>query len=132
MEALTDNPPPLPLHSDGLLSRWGFGDGDVLFDYICDHLEDHGVQVMDVDEAEVLRALVRKHLLPELRKHHEIELVDIDCNHNPIRARRVDGVDVTDLWRDSNQQQVTLRPDCVEVPVAAVLEEIRRSQATPA
>lgn len=125
-------PPPLQLHSDGLLSKWGFGDGDVLFDYICDHLEDHGVQVMDVDEPEVLRALVRRYLLPELRRHHEIELVDIDTHHNPIRARRVDGVDVTDLWYETRQSRVTLRPDSVEVPHEAVLEEINRcSRPTP-
>lgn len=127
-----DDPPPLWLFSQGLLSKWGFGDGDVMFDYIYD-LEDRGViDVMNVDEHAVLRGLVRRYLLPELRQHHEIELIDIETNHNPIRALHVDGIDVTDLWYEPSQQDVTLHPDSVTVPLDAVLEEIERcSRPTP-
>lgn len=80
------------LNVDCLLSKFGFGDGDV----ICDWWDDR----RDDDFAEwsmhaTLQALVRRYLIPEIEKRgHTIEVYDIVTIHNPIRARRIDGKEV--------------------------------------
>lgn len=107
--------PTLTLFADCLLSKWGFGDGDVPDAYL-DWCDDNGHPYPD-DWHTVLRTLVRTRLVPAL--HQRVEVVDIETIHNPIRAERVDGVDVPD-WR-SNDSGLTLTPECVEVPYVEVL-----------
>lgn len=116
MTTPADQPDRLVLRSDGLLSKWGFNDGDEPDAYL-DWCDDNGHPYPD-DWDTVLRTLVRTRLAPALDQH--VELVDIETLHNPIRAERVDGVDVTDLWYGSNAH-VTLTPEDVEVPYADVL-----------
>ena len=106
----------LTLWSDGLLSKWGFNDGDEPDAYL-DWCDEHGHPYPD-DWHTVLRTLVRTRLAPALDQR--VELVDIETNHNPIRAERVDGQDVTDLWRKT-EPGLTLSPESVEVPFADVL-----------
>jgi len=106
--------PTITLFSDGLLSKWGFGDGATPDEWL-DYLEEHGIDDQGVDFP--LAALVRKYLLPELRKHHRIDLIDIETSHNPIRAIFVDGIEID--WRGDNP--VTLTPEWVNVPLADAL-----------
>jgi hypothetical protein len=106
----------LTLISDGLLSRWGFNDGDVPDAYLdwCDANE----HPYPDDWNTVLRTLVRTRLVPALDQR--VELTDIETAHNPIRAVRVEGQDVTGCWSDSTAR-LTLTPECVEIPYADVL-----------
>lgn len=106
----------LTLISEGLLSRWGFNDGDVP-DIYLDWCDDHGHPYPD-DWHTVLRALVRTRLVPALDQR--VELVEIETNHNPIRAVTVDGQDVIELWYRS-EPGLTLTPEDVVVPYADVL-----------
>ena len=108
--------PALILFSESLLSKWGFHDGDIPDDYL-DWCDANGHPYPD-DWHTVLRTLVRTRLAPALEQR--VELVDIETNHNPIRATKVDGVDVTDRWYQT-EPAVTLTPDCVEVPYADIL-----------
>lgn len=108
--------PTLTLFADCLLSKWGFGDGDVPDAYL-DWCDDNG-HPYPGDWHTVLRTLVRTRLVPAL--HQRVEVVDIETSHNPIRAERVDGVDVRDWWRNTDSG-MTLTPECVEVPYAEVL-----------
>lgn len=128
----------LLLSADCLLSKWGFGDGGILFDYLWVALELDNTpageamggpaatsqevyqRFREVDEHAVLRRLVREHLVPALESAgHRLEVYDIETNHNPIRARSVDGVEVDDYDRDGANPQ--LRVEYVKVPREVVL-----------
>jgi hypothetical protein len=109
------NEPTITLHASGLLSKWGFSDGetpDAWFDYLAE-------QGVDWDDAEwPLTALVRRFLLPELAKHHAIEVYEIESIHNPIRASKVDGIEIDDY---AATPQVDLTPPWVDVPLSEAL-----------
>jgi hypothetical protein len=64
-----------------------------------------------------------------LTEHHEIELYDIETIHNPIRAERVDGVEID----DHEDNGVVLRPEFVDIPMADVVHiaESMRPTSTP-
>lgn len=116
------------LDSDSLLSKFGFNDGDMPED-VCDRIDRLGIPSERVDWHAVLRNLVRKYLLPELAKYHVVELTDIDTAHNPIRAWKVDGVEVREQWYGGPVDELT--PEGVDVPMSAVVEEIRHSLTDP-
>lgn len=109
--------------SDGLLSKWGFDDGSLPDSYL-DWLDEQGLDYPD-DDTEILRTLVRERLVPALDQH--IELVDIETSHNPIRASRVDGVDVEDCWY-GKQPNPELTPDAVFVTYRDVLDLAERAK----
>ena len=46
-----------------LLSKWGFGDGDMLYDFKVEH-------DLKVNSATLLVEVVKRYVLPELRRHH--------------------------------------------------------------
>lgn len=115
--------PHITLFSSSLLSKWGFNDGDTPEPWI-DWCEANGV-----DSSEVrfpLVALVREHLVPVIEQ--TIEVVQIGTSHNPIRAQRVDGVDMSDVWY-GRAPLPGLTPEYVNVPMTEVLRLARR--ATP-
>lgn len=116
----------LVLTSEGLLSKWGFNDGDEP-DALLDLLDATGRT--DPDGwlpgkvwHRVLCRLVREHLIPRLDQR--VELVVLDTGHNPVRARSVNGVDVTHLWHRSKEPGPTLTPDSVRVPIETVMAAI--------
>ena len=109
--------PPLRLFSDGLLSKWGFNDGDEP-DWLLDYCDDHGLDYPDAWHA-ALRTLVHEHLLPALDQR--VEVYDIETIHNPIRAAYVDGVKVSDDVVYGRQDGPNLSPEWVEVPLDKVL-----------
>lgn len=120
-----DQPPKPPetvtLFADGLLSKWGFCDGDLL-----EWLYEFGKH----DRHAVLCAVVRQKLLPALAQKVEVE--EISTIHNPIRARTVDGKDVTHMHYDSAiRTEGLLTPASVDVPGAEVLAIARALSANP-
>lgn len=115
----------LTLISDGLLSKFGFNDGDEP-DHWLDWCDEQGIDynARGWDWHTTLRRLVREHLLPRLDQ--QVELTDIDTIHNPIRALTVDGVEI-DWYED--YPDGTLTPDSVEVPYDEVLRIAREVSA---
>lgn len=111
-------PPTLRLFSDGLLSKWGFGDGDEP-DQVWDSLDEQDIDYATFSWHPVLIQIVRRYLLPVLTQ--EVTVVEIETIHNPIRAETVNGVDVTDGWYDSSDSSVRLTPEFVDVPMSEVL-----------
>ena len=107
--------PTITLHSSGLLSRRGFDDGDAP-DQWWELLDERGIDQDDC--AWPLAELVRCYLLPELRQHHDIDVYEIDTNHNPIRAQYVDGVEID--VRAANDH-ITLTPASVDVSLIDAL-----------
>lgn len=66
-----------------LVSKFGFGDGDMLWDLIEE-------RDLGVDHHDLLIAVVERLLVPRLDE--EVETYTIGATlHNPIRARTVDG-----------------------------------------
>lgn len=113
-------PPELILNSASLLSKWGFNDGNIP-DHLMDYWDDIGIAYPDVDWHHALCTLVHRFLLPELTKHHVIEVVDsVETIHNPIRAITIDGVAVEQFWY--SDYKPTLIPQSVHVPYTAIAE----------
>ncbi|MER7046767.1 hypothetical protein [Streptomyces jumonjinensis] len=110
-----------------LLSKWGFNDGvppDDWYDY-CDR---HGIDPNQVEYP--LVTLVRKYLVPLIDQ--AITVVDIETNHNPIRADSIDGTDVIHLWRESKSAVPRLTPETVDVPMTDALRiALTESGVTP-
>lgn len=107
--------PTLTLFSCDLLSKWGFNDDDDPEGWL-DWCDNQGVDYNAFDFP--WAALVRKHLVPAIEQ--DVTVVDIETIHNPIRARTVDGVDVSEAWYGRVEAPL-LTPDHVDVPVAEVL-----------
>jgi hypothetical protein len=113
--------PAITLYSDGLLSKWGFSDGDAP-DAWLDYCDDHGIDFSPVEWHSVLVKLVRRYLLPVLDQ--QVEVAEIVTIHNPIRAERVDGADVTDGWY--TEPAVHLTPESVTIPMSEVIDAVGR------
>jgi hypothetical protein len=106
------------LVSAGLLSKWGFNDGDEPDD-VLDYLDEQlGEDAQRVNWHPILRRLVRERLITALDQ--VVVAVDVETIHNPIRASTVDGVDVGDNWYET-WNAATLTPEFVEVPFDDVL-----------
>lgn len=115
--------PGVMLHSAGLLSKWGFGDGGTPESFL-DYCDERGVQYPEWP----LEQIVREYLLPVLDQHVEIAI--IPTHHNPVRAVTVDGRNVEDEWYASGEERTRLTPETVVVPCRAILE-MTSEEATP-
>lgn len=114
----------LILFTDGLLSKWGFDDGDP-FDPVYEWFhEQHGDSLMNhcdcptfdlgVDDRELLVELVKRHVLPVLDQRLEVEV--IGTIHNPIRACSIDGVPVPDeVHYGQMEAPAAITPDALAV-----------------
>jgi hypothetical protein len=111
---------PVHLHAEGLTSKWGFSDGDLLGDWIFDNAYELQDQV---DSHDVLIDLVRAYLIPELAAHgHVVELDQFITIHNPLRARTINGVEIDwyaahDVARPIADISVTLSGELVHTHV---------------
>ena len=71
--------------TEGLLSKWGFEDGDLLMGF----MNENGFDVGDYSHEALLVAAVRRFVIPRIRNRVEVE--EVSTLHNPIRAVLVDG-----------------------------------------
>lgn len=100
------------LDAESLCSKWGFGDGDALDDWWWETYD----EAPEINTHELLHALVLAFLIPAIRDAgHEVEVVRIETNHNPVRAGRLDGIEV-----DHYSQREHFAPD--------ILVEVTREQ----
>lgn len=74
------------MYADDLLSKWGFGDGDRLGEWVYDW---SGRFDFEYNEHKVLEELVKRFLLPKLDK--KVEISFMSTIHNPVRAEMIDG-----------------------------------------
>ena len=92
-----------------LLSKWGFGDGDMLDDLLLNN---------DITpNPKILIRVVREEVLPKIDQH--MDLYQFSTSHNPIRAEKVNGVEV-DHYNPSLSMKLT--PEYVDVPDDVILE----------
>ncbi len=101
----------LQLSAAGLASKWGFNDGDTP-DELWDLLDGVAPRVGWTD---VLRGLVRKHLVPLLPPG--VEVYDVETIHNPIR---------TDYWGDPFDN-----PDTPDIAVTVPWGDVVAACVTP-
>lgn len=118
----------ITLFSSSLFSKFGFYDGDTP-EQVYEWLESDAPELLE-DYGRtwrwrpVLVELVENHLLPWLGT--DVETYRIETNHNPIRARSVNGVEVVDLEDDREEVINSLAVASVEVNKVIVLNTIRR------
>lgn len=105
------------IYTSGLLSKWGFGDGDLLWDF----LYDHGIKV---DDEPVLVRVVREHVLPAIDQ--QVDVYEVCTIHNPLRARAVDGVEWDSYTADTDG---VLTPEYVDVPDDVIIAIAREEAA---
>jgi hypothetical protein len=97
----------LTLFAFGLLSKWGFGDGELVDDWWWEEFDGPP----PVEDA--LEQLVEQLLLPVLTEHgHTFEAYRIGTTHNPIRLRVLDGEPIDDYAynRQLDDIYVTITP----------------------
>ncbi|KQO98620.1 hypothetical protein [Leifsonia sp. Leaf264] len=84
-------PASLTLDGSSLLSKWGFGDGDLVHDWYADQAT-VGWWPRPFDHHDVLIDLVKTHLIPAVAAAgHAFIVYVIPTNHNPIRFSELDG-----------------------------------------
>lgn len=106
----------MKFNTNGLLSKWGFMDGDILEDFMFDS------DLCDNDINQSHKSLIKvvvDHVIPKLDQ--EVELSQISTIHNPIRAKSVDGKNVN-WYRDDGD---ILTPSVVEVSDDVIIEIIK-------
>lgn len=74
------------MHADDLLSKWGFGDGDRLSDFLYDN---NSKFEHKVNSHKLLEELVKRYLLPVLKD--KVEISYMSTIHNPVRAEMING-----------------------------------------
>lgn len=75
------------MYADDLLSKWGFGDGDSLSEYLDEYVSED--LRYKITHHKLLEELVKRYLLPELED--KVEIFYIETIHNPIRAEMING-----------------------------------------
>lgn len=107
--------PFLRLHSQDLLSKFGFNDGDAPDEW-WDYCVAAGIDYVNTEFPTA--ELVELYLLPRLDQN--VTVVRIETCHNPIRADVIDGQQILD--RNRADQEITLTPEYVDVPWSDVLK----------
>ena len=112
-------------HPIGLLSKWGFCDGDIMEEFATDHSIDLPYTEFGFSISHrILIEVVEKHLLPQL--HQQVVIVTINCIHNPIRASTVDGKDVEHLWTNNKCPIDIITPASVDIPDETLLAIVKK------
>lgn len=115
-------------HTNDLLSKWGFDDGDILNDFAFnnnleftnDPAESHS------GSHEALIKIVREHILPRLDQ--KVVVQTISCIHNPIRALTVNGCDTSAFWYESFSPPF-ITPATIDIPNETILEIVKEFSA---
>lgn len=120
----TSEPPPLHLDAEGLMSKWGFGDGDAFDDWWWDTFDTNP----PVNSDDILHALIVEYLMSALAAAgHRGELTRIGTSHNPIRLETLDGAEV-DHYSPADHFDP---PICVTITRAQVEQITAKLTLTP-
>lgn len=106
----------ITLYTAGLFSKWGFGDGDILSDFMYDT-----DNLYRVNEHKLLFRLVRKFVLPVL--NYKVEVCYVKTIHNPVRAEMVDGEDYSN-WYEDDHWDKDIEPKRIDISYDDALEEV--------
>lgn len=113
-----ETPETVTFFAEGLLSKFGFHDGDLV-----SWVRQHDKNFCPHD---VLTHIVRMHLVPLIPA--QVETTEIGCCHNPIRAKRVNGAAI-DWYSENIIVRDLLRPVSLTLSgqeVLAVAKELNK------
>jgi predicted nucleic acid-binding protein len=113
-------------HTADFINKWGFEDGDILQSLILAA----GVDIEKVSGHEILRKVLERHVLPQIK--NDLEIHWIATLHNPARAFKVDGVSVDD--HTISHPELKIEPQYVDVSdaiIAAVALEVAANTGQP-
>lgn len=122
---MADTSDVVTLFSEGLLSKWGFGDGDCLDDVLYDWADENGIPYSRLNDHAVLIRLVREYVLPALDQ--QVVAYTISTIHNPIRAKAIDGVPLAEAVIYGDAPRPPLTPAMVDVPLSVVHDIARQT-----
>lgn len=110
----------LTLQAECLFSKWGFGDGGQVGEWLMDHDLVSVERYMALDDNAVLVDLVKSHLLPALDAAGFLYSVYVlETSHNPIRVNRWGSKDWDDHTIDAPIEVMGM---CVDVSINEVME----------
>ena len=135
----TTKKPKLRINSWGLLSKWGFNDGDLIEDWVTENFyiydSESNKEIHLIDEklfdsivessSELLNLIIYKFLIPEIKKHHKIEIKRF-LSHNSLRIRVLDGKSI-DWYEVSNSKYSMINPRDIEIPNKKVLKFCKKT-----
>jgi hypothetical protein len=99
------------LHTEDLLSKWGFRDGDIMHEW----LRERGLP--EEDAQDLLTRIVMKYVIPEIAQNHAVKVNTIITSHNPIRLSQLDDEkdDFAIEWNcEINPLTVEVTDDCIK------------------
>lgn len=105
-------------YTSGLLSKWGFIDGGLLDDMLYGLLESREISLRQLDAVDSRKLLcwaVENYVLPKIKS--DVGIVFRATSHNPVRADRVNGMDVD--WFSENEFEI--EPAFVDVDDRIIL-----------
>jgi len=120
----------MKIDPNGLLSKWGFGDGDMLDDLLYENgYEDAWKDDADKEEGHwfdhrILVRVIEEHVVPKLDQ--VVETFTVWGIHNPIRADNIDGIKFTNWYRGEVSQRLT--PSMIEVTDDVILAIAEREK----
>lgn len=107
------------MHAESLLSKWGFGDGDALSDWWWDQFETDP----PFNDHDVLFTLVESHLVPKMQAAGwKVDLVKIATIHNPVRAGRLNNVEVD--WYAGDGGPISIEASVTAEQILHAAEEV--------
>lgn len=113
----------LEVWTDGLLSKWGFNDGDILDNLVDAYCEERDIDWKVCDCHNIFQKLLTRYVLPKIQPKVEVEF--LVTNHNPARAKTINGLKCTCYWHEPMLGWGILEPEVVYVPLKKVRAEIR-------
>ena len=106
------------MYADDLLSKWGFGDGDRLSDFLYENNAEYACKV---GNHKLLEELVKRFLLPKLDK--KVEIFFIQSIHNPVRVEMINGEYYTNHYKSDDNG--LLGDVSVELTIEEIMAVIR-------
>jgi len=113
------------LDSDSLLSKYGFGDGDMLDDIVWDWWDARNSEwgsSPPFTQHAVLVAVVKRHLLPALPE--QVDTFAIGTCHNPIRVDKVNGERISHAGAGGSYPWAVEGVTITHADIHAVCEEL--------
>ena len=112
------------LSASGLASKWGFFDGDLLYEH--EIYDDDGTW----NEHDVIEILVRRHLVPVVEAVGiALDLFRISTIHNPIRTMSINGQAVIHTSAHTPKELDGIHVDVSMEDVQAAIEEAKLARA---
>ena len=113
-------------YTSGFCSKWGFDDGDFIYENLFDESCDGGVIK---DNHETLFKILKEFVIPKVTS--AIDIVFIETCHNPVRTNTVDGVKAD--WYNDRKENTTsiVKPEVITVLKSDIIDFFQQTKGNP-